>query len=181
MSRIGKKPIVLPNNVDAKIEPDRVIIKGPRGILEVPYSGAIQFDIQNREIHVSRKDESKKSFALHGLYRALVANAVRGVTEGFEIGLEVLGTGYRVEQKGKALLFYVGYSHAVEMIIPEGIEIRFDSKNKNRFYVKSNDKYLVGQYAAVIRNIRPPMTYKAKGIKYIKETLRLKQGKAAAR
>lgn len=181
MSRIGKQPIPLPKGVEVTIEEDRLIVRGPRGTLEVPYGGGISFELRDGVLYVHRKNDSKRQKSLHGLYRALAANAVKGVTEGFEIGLEVVGTGYRVEQKGQTLVFYVGYSHPVEIIIPEGIEVRFDAKNKNRFFVKGNDKYIVGQYAATIRSIRPPMTYKAKGIKYVHEPWRLKPGKAAAR
>ena len=181
MSRIGRQPIPLPEGVEVRIEPGVLHVQGPRGALEVPFQEGVAFEVRDRTLVVTRANDTKKVRALHGLYRALAANAVRGVTEGFEVGLEVVGTGYRVERKGSTLVFSVGYSHPVEIVIPPELEVRFDPKNKNRFFIKGNDKYLVGQYAAVIRGIRPPMRYKAKGIKYVHETWRLKPGKAGVK
>ncbi len=181
MSRVGKQPIPIPEGVEVKIEPNRLLIKGPKGQLEVPYGGGITFKIENDQLIAIRPSDAKKHKALHGLYRSLAANAIKGVTEGYRIGMEVIGTGYRVELKKDALVFHVGYSHPVEIVIPEGIEVKPDPnpKVKNRFYIEGIDKYLVGQYAATIRSIRPPMRYKLKGIKYIDEVVHIKQGKAA--
>ncbi len=181
MSRIGRQPIPVPPNVQVRVEPTRLLVQGPRGQVEVPYGHGIQFRLEDGRLVALRKDDSKTQKALHGLYRTLAANAVRGVTEGFSVGMEVVGTGYRVEKKGNALVFYVGYSHPVEVPIPPGVDVEFDPKNKNRFTLRGPDKYVLGQYAATIRSIRPPMTYKAKGIKYVDEPWRLKPGKSAAK
>ncbi len=181
MSRVGRKPIPIPEGVRVDIQPDRLIIEGPKGKLEVPYGHGIRFRLENGQLIAERQNDSKQQKMMHGLYRALAANAVKGVTEGYAITLDVVGTGYRFERKGNAIWFYVGYSHPVEVPIPPGIEVEFDPKVRNRIIVRGADKYLVGQYAAMIRSIRPPMTYKAKGIKYADEPWRLKPGKSAVK
>ncbi len=177
MSRIGKKPIEIPDNVEIKIEKRLVKIKGPKGEIskEIPLDIGIQ--IKDKEILLNPKRKTKKSGALWGLTRSLLYNDVKGVTQGFEKELELIGIGYRASvEKEKLLVLEVGFSHKIEIEVPEGINV---SVKKNIITVSGIDKQKVGEVAAKIRKVRPPEPYKGKGIRYVGEKVRRKEGKKA--
>lgn len=179
MSRIGKKPISLPKGVEVKIEDGMVTVKGPKGVLnqEIPQDMVV---VQEEDqILVQRPSDLKKYRALHGLTRALIANMVDGVVNGFEKKLELVGVGYRAQMQGKKLVINVGFSHPVEIEAPEGIE--FETPAATKITIKGIDKQLVGNTAAHIRAIRKPEPYKGKGIRYEGEVVRRKAGKAGAK
>ncbi|MCR5523230.1 MAG: 50S ribosomal protein L6 [Clostridia bacterium] len=176
MSRIGKMPIVIPAGVDVKIEGNLVTVKGPKGELSRNIHPNITVEKDGNEIKVSRPNDEKVNRSLHGLSRTLIANMVHGVNETFKKELEVNGVGYRAELKGKDLLLKVGYSHDVIMTAPEGITIEVPAPNK--IVISGADKQKVGQFAANVREKRPPEPYKGKGIKYASEHIRRKEGKA---
>lgn len=177
MSRIGKKPIAIPAGVDVKIDGSQVTVKGPKGELTNTFKEAIGIEIENGEIVVSRPTDNKEHRALHGLTRTLIANMVEGVTDGYKKELEVNGVGYRAQKQGKNLVLNLGFSHQV--IMPEVDGITIDVPNNNSIIISGPDKQKVGQFAAEIRKKRPPEPYKGKGIKYIDEHIRRKEGKAA--
>ena len=177
MSRIGKKPIAVPPQVEVNIEDNTVQVKGPKGQLQLAIPTGIRVERQDGQLLVLRQDDSLA--ARHGLVRSLLANTVHGVTQGFQRDLEIVGIGYRAEVKGKsAVLFSLGYSHPIEFPIPEGIQISVD--RQTRIAVSGIDKQKVGQVAANIRALRPPDPYKNKGIRYAGEVLQKKVGKAGA-
>ena len=177
MSRIGKKPIAVPPQVEVNIEDNTVQVKGPKGELQLAIPAGIRVERQDVQLLVLRQDDSLA--ARHGLVRSLLANNVHGVTQGFLRELEIVGIGYRAEVKGKsAVLFSLGYSHPIEFPIPEGIQISVD--RQTRIAVSGIDKQKVGQVAANIRALRPPDPYKNKGIRYAGEVLQKKVGKAGA-
>lgn len=176
MSRIGRKPITVPSGVKVQIASDAIEVQGPKGKMRVPVPGKIKFEQKDGTLVATRANESQR--ALHGLARALVANAVKGVTEGFKKELEIVGVGYRAEVKGKNVVFTLGYSHPIEFPIPEGIQIAVEKQT--RVTVTGADKGLVGQVTANIRGLRPPDPYKQKGIRISGERLKKKAGKAGA-
>lgn len=176
MSRVGKKPIKIPENVEVKIEGQKVIIKGPKGELFLEIRPEIGIKIKDKEIKIFLKKETKKSKAFWGTTRALLANTILGVTEGFEKKLEIQGLGYRAKLEDQNLVLQVGFTHPVKIRCPEGIKI---SVEKNIITVSGIDKELVGQTAAEIRRVRPPEPYKGKGIRYLGEQVRRKVGKKA--
>jgi large subunit ribosomal protein L6 len=176
MSRIGRKLIPLPAKVEVKISADAVDVKGPKGQLKVGLPEGIGVEKMDTNLQVVRKDDSLA--AKHGLIRSLLANSVTGVTQGFQRDLEIVGIGYRAEVKGKAVIFALGYSHPIEYMIPEGIQIAVDKQTK--LSITGIDKQRVGQVAATIRSLREPDPYKNKGIRYAGEVLRKKVGKAGA-
>jgi large subunit ribosomal protein L6 len=180
MSRIGKKPIELPKGVEIKQDGSSVTIKGPKGTLSTPLVAGIGVTVENNVLQFTRPNEEKSTRAFHGLMRALVANNVRGVSEGFKRELDIVGVGYRAEVKGKEVVFQLGYSHPVRFAIPEGIDITVDAKT-GHIVVSGIDKQKVGQTAAEIRSLREPDPYKGKGIKYSDEVIRRKAGKAAGK
>jgi large subunit ribosomal protein L6 len=180
MSRIGKKPISLPTGVEVKQEGNAVTVKGPKGTLSTPLVPGIGVSVENNVVQFVRHDEENKTRAFHGLMRALVANNVRGVSEGFKKELDIIGVGYRAEVKGREVVFQLGYSHPVKFPIPQGIEVTVDAKT-GHVTVTGNDKQAVGQTAAEIRSLREPDPYKGKGIKYTDEVIRRKAGKAAGK
>jgi large subunit ribosomal protein L6 len=180
MSRIGNKPIELPKGVEVKQVGEAVTVKGPKGTLSTNLVPGIGVKVENNVVSFTRGDEEKKSRAVHGLVRALVANNVRGVSEGFKRELDIVGVGYRAEVKGKEVVFQLGYSHPVRFAIPQGIEITVDAKT-GHVVVTGIDKQQVGQTAAEIRSLRKPDPYKGKGIKYSDEVIRRKAGKAAGK
>ena len=180
MSRIGKKEISLPKGVEARQDGNSVVIKGPKGTLTTPVVTGIAVSIKDNVVKFERKDDEGKSRAFHGLMRALVANNVRGVSEGFKRELDIIGVGYRAEVKGREVVFQLGYSHPVRFPIPEGIDIAIDAKT-NHITITGIDKQKVGQTAAEIRSLREPDPYKGKGIKYSDEVIRRKAGKAAGK
>ncbi len=176
MSRIGKMPIAIPAGVDVTIEGNLVTVKGPKGTLSRNIHPNITVEKDGNEIKVSRPNDDKQNRSLHGLSRTLIANMVQGVNESFKKELEVNGVGYRVELKGKDLVLKVGYSHDVIITPPEGITVEVPSPNK--IVISGADKQKVGQFAANVREKRPPEPYKGKGIKYADEHIRRKEGKA---
>ncbi len=178
MSRIGKSPVPIPDGVTVAYADSEVKVKGPKGSLVTALPDGIQIEIAEGEIRLSRPDDRRQYRSLHGLARALTANMVTGVTEGFSKALEIQGVGYRAEVKGKVLVIRVGYSHPVEMPIPEGLSVKVDANTK--LVVEGIDKQLVGQFAADIRSVRPPEPYKGKGIRYRGERVRRKVGKTGA-
>ncbi len=180
MSRIGNKPIPLPKGVEAKKEGNSVVVKGPKGALITPVVPGIGVKIENNVVSFSRNDNEGKSRAAHGLMRALVANNVLGVTQGFKKELDIVGVGFRAEVKGKDVVFQLGYSHPVRFPIPKGIDIVIDAKT-GHVTISGIDKQKVGQTAAEIRALREPDPYKGKGIKYSDEVIRRKAGKAAGK
>ena len=177
MSRIGKQPIPLVSGVKVAIDAGTVSVQGPKGSISQALPRGISAAIEDQQLLVKRQDDSKSQRALHGLSRALLANAVRGVTEGFAKELEIHGIGYRAEVKGKILNLTLGYTHAVEFPIPEGVQISVEKNT--RISVSGFDRQQVGQVAADIRAKRPPDVYKLKGIRYAGERLRKKAGKTA--
>ncbi len=176
MSRIGNKPITVPEGVEIKIDGQKVTVKGPKGTLEKEFHKNMKINLEGNVLTIVRPDDQPENRSLHGLTRTLLSNMIEGTTKGFERKLEVNGVGYRASKKGNDLLLNLGYSHPVEMEAPAGIT--FDVPNANEIIVKGMDKELVGQTAAVIRTKRPPEVYRGKGIKYAEEVIRRKEGKA---
>ncbi len=176
MSRIGNKPITVPEGVEVKLDGQNITVKGPKGTLEREIHKNIKVSLDNNVIKVERPNDQKENRSLHGLTRTLINNMIQGVKEEFTRKLEVNGVGYRAQKQGKKLVLTLGYSHPVEMEEPEGIT--FEVPNPNEIIVKGIDKEKVGQTAAVIRTKRPPEVYRGKGIKYAEEVIRRKEGKA---
>ena len=175
MSRIGRMPIAVPAGVTVEIaENNHVTVKGPKGTLERTLPVEMDIKVEGSEVVVTRPNDLKKMKSLHGLTRTLINNMVVGVTDGYEKVLEVNGVGYRVQKAGKNLTLFLGYSHPVDMVDPEGVESVVDG---NKITIKGIDKEKVGQYAAEIRDKRRPEPYKGKGIKYADEVIRRKVGK----
>jgi large subunit ribosomal protein L6 len=177
MSRIGKKPIEIPEGVTVDVKPGRVSVKGPKGELAQAVSPAMRIEQSNRTLTVDRPTDRGEHRALHGLTRSLIANMVEGVTRGFVKRLEIQGVGYRARLKGKQLELLVGYSHPVSVTPPDGIE--FEVPQPTEVIVRGIDKQLVGEIAARVRKQRPPEPYKGKGIRYEGEHVRRKVGKRA--
>lgn len=176
MSRIGLKPITIPSGVEVKVDANNyVVVKGAKGKLEQYLDKEIKINIEDNVIHLSRPTEQKRHKALHGLTRTLLANMIEGVTNGYSKSLEIVGTGYRAQKQGKKLVLTLGFSHPVEMEDPEGIEVEVPAATK--IIVKGIDKQQVGNYAAVIRDLRRPEPYKGKGVRYEGENVRRKEGK----
>jgi large subunit ribosomal protein L6 len=178
MSRVGKRPIEIPAGVDVKLSGDAVTVKGPLGELSMKVAPEVAVEVADNQVLVTRKSDDKRCIALHGTVRAVIANLVRGVSAGFSKSLEIVGTGYRAQLSGKALVLQVGYSHPVNYTPPEGIQIAVESPT--RVVVKGIDRELVGKAAAAIRAVRGPEPYKGKGIRYEGEHVRRKAGKAGA-
>ena len=176
MSRIGNKPITVPEGVEVKLDGQNLTVKGPKGTLVKELHKNMTVNVEANVITVVRPDNDPYNRSLHGLTRTLINNMIEGTTKGFERKLEVNGVGYRASKQGTKLVLNLGYSHPVEMEAPEGIT--FEVPNQNEIFVKGMDKELVGQTAAVIRTKRPPEVYRGKGIKYAEETIRRKEGKA---
>ena len=173
MSRIGKKPITIPDGVEVTLNENHITVKGPKGTLERTLSNKVTVNINDKVINV--EVESKENGNLHGLTRTLIANMIEGVTNEFTRALEINGVGYRAQKQGTKLVMNLGYSHPVEMEAPEGIT--FDVPNPNSIIVRGINKEVVGQTAAVVRSKRPPEVYRGKGIKYVEEHIRRKEGK----
>lgn len=176
MSRIGKKPIELPSGTAFHMEGAEAVVKGPKGTLRVPVPAGLRVEKQDGRLRVNRDND--RDAPLHGLVRSLVANAVHGVTQGFEKHLDIVGIGYRAEVKGNTVVFTLGYSHPIEYRIPAGLAITVEKMT--HLVLKGADKHQVGQVAAEIRALRPPDPYKNKGVRYTNERLKKKVGKAAA-
>jgi len=179
MSRIGKKPVIVPKDVRADFDGIKLSVKGPKGELSLAIHPGVKLDIQDGRIVLSVNKESKESESIYGLFRSLVFNMVKGVSEGFKKTLEIVGVGYRVELSGNQLVFNLGYSNAINFDIPKGIEARVEKKNT--LTLIGIDKELLGDTAATIKGLRPPEPYKGKGIRYLDERIRKKAGKAGAK
>jgi large subunit ribosomal protein L6 len=175
MSRVGKKPITLPKGVKVNIA-DQLQVEGPKGKLAVPIPQGIR--IQQKDSHLEVVRDGDQYAALHGLTRALAANAVHGVSTGFTRELDIVGTGYRADVKGNIATFTLGYSHTIEMLLPKGVELKVDKQT--HLVLTGYDRQQVGQTAAQIRALRPPDPYKNKGVRYTGELLRKKAGKSGA-
>jgi large subunit ribosomal protein L6 len=179
MSRIGKKPIVIPKGVTIKIEGNTVIAQGPKGKLETFVPAGIKVEQKDGNLVAIRENDSQA--AIHGLARALVNNAVEGVTKGWTRELEIVGIGYRAEMKGKGMVvFTLGFSHPIEYPLPSGIEVAVDPK-QTKLTVSGIDRQKVGQVSAEMRSLRPPDPYKNKGVRYAGERLKKKVGKTGAK
>ena len=176
MSRIGKLPIAIPAGVDVNIEGSTVTVKGPQGTLTRTVHSNIDVKMENNEIVVTRPNDNKENRSLHGLTRTLIADMIEGVNVGYKKELEINGIGYRAAMAGTNLEMNIGFSHKVVMAQPEGIKIEVPAPNK--IVISGPDKQKVGQFAAEVREKRPPEPYKGKGIKYVDEYIRRKEGKA---
>ncbi len=175
MSRIGNKPITVPEGVEVTIVDNVITVKGPKGTLSKEFHKDMNVKLENNVITVSRPDDEPQNRSLHGLTRTLINNMIIGVKDEFKRELEINGVGYRAQKQGNKLVMNLGYSHPVEMEAPEGIT--FDVPSANQIIVRGIDKELVGQTAAVVRTKRPPEVYRGKGIKYVEEVIRRKEGK----
>jgi len=179
MSRIGKKPIVLPKEVKVSYDNGTLTVKGPKGTLSRTLHQAVDLEVTSVEIKVFPKEDIQTNWRYWGLERTLVANMVTGVSTGFTKTLDIIGTGYKVEDKGNHLLFNLGFSHPIEFKLPPGITAQVEKAN--RLILQGANKESLGQTAAIIRQMRPPEPYKGKGIKYADEVIRRKVGKAGGR
>ncbi len=185
LSRVGKKPIASPKGVDVKVDGGAVLVKGPKGATSTPILAGISVVTKEGRVELVRAGDEKRDKAIHGLNRALLMNAVRGVTEGYKREIDLVGIGYKAEKKGKDVVFSVGFSHPVRFPEPEGIRIDVapDAKAKDvtHIIVTGVDKQKVGQTATEIRGIKPPDPYKLKGFRFVGEILRKKAGKATGK
>jgi len=179
MSRIGRSPITIPAGVDLKLDGEKITVKGPKGTLSRMLTPEIKVEINDGVVNVLRSSDDKEHRSLHGLTRTLVSNMVDGVSKGFSKELDVNGVGYRVQKQGKQLIMNLGYSHQVLVDEIDGITI--DVPAPNKIIISGIDKQLVGQFAADVREKRPPEPYKGKGIKYNDEVIRRKEGKTGAK
>ena len=179
MSRVGKKPIIVPKEVEVRLDGEILSVKGPKGELRRLIHPKVGLDINGSQITLSISDNTKESRSISGLFRSLIANMVLGVTEGFKKSLELIGVGYRVEHSGNQLVFNLGYSNPIKYDIPKGIDVQLDQKTK--IVLSGVDKELLGTVAAKIRSFRPPEPYKGKGVKYLGELVRRKAGKAGVK
>jgi len=179
MSRIGKQILELPKDVKVKLEGDLCLVEGKGGKLELNIPAGIKVEVKDNILTVARGDDSKQLKSLHGTIRVLIGNMVKGVTEGFKKELEIIGVGYKAQIKGEKLVLNIGFSHLVEMDIPKGLKV--STPAATRIEVSGIDKQKVGEFAAKTRKIYPPEPYKGKGIRYLKEEVRRKLGKALAK
>ena len=183
MSRIGKLPIAMPDKVTVTIQPDNtVVVKGPKGELSQKVDADITVKQENGQLLVTRPTDQRRHRSMHGLYRALIANMVTGVSEGFTIKQELVGVGYRAEAKGQILELSLGYSHDIMISLPKEVTVTTVTEKRANpiITLQSTDKQLIGQVAAKIRSLRAPEPYKGKGIKFVGEVLRRKAGKSAS-
>lgn len=180
MSRIGKKPIAIPKGVSVSQNGQSIVVKGPKGTLTETLMSVVSVEMDEAEVRVKPAKPGREAAAFQGTTRALVANMVTGVTEGFKKSLTIVGVGYRVALEGKKLIFNLGFSHPVEFPLPEGFSAEVGDKGIN-FSVMGADKRMLGQICATIRGFRPPEPYKGKGIRYVTETVRQKAGKTGSK
>ncbi|MBW2066538.1 MAG: 50S ribosomal protein L6 [Deltaproteobacteria bacterium] len=178
MSRIGKRPIPIPKDVTVEIKEDLLQVKWPKGELRKKIHPSVEVSREDDQLIVTVNGDTRKSHALHGLFRALIANMVTGVNQGFQRELEIVGVGYRAEVSGKKATFHLGYSHPIVFELPDGIDAKIE---KTKITLSGIDKELLGRTAAKIRNFRAPEPYKGKGIKYVEESIRRKAGKSGAK
>ncbi|MBQ3626609.1 MAG: 50S ribosomal protein L6 [Synergistaceae bacterium] len=179
MSRIGRKAVDIVKDVTVNVKDEKIVVKGPKGELSTPLMPGIKVEIADGKVHVSRANDEKQMRAWHGMTRALIANMVTGVSQGFSKTMEIVGVGWRAQMQGKKLVLNLGYSHPVEFTPPAGIEIVVE--NPIKFIVKGIDKELVGQTCALIRQYRPPEPYHGKGIRFENEHIIRKAGKTGAK
>jgi len=179
MSRIGKKPVAIPNGVTVEVNGKTIAVKGPKGNLSYVSLPEVNVVVEDSSVVVTRIDDSIDARARHGLTRQLINNMVIGVSDGYEKKLEIIGVGYKAQAQGKSVVLNLGHSHPINYAAPEGIEITQDEKNKNILIIKGINKEDVGQAAADIRSFRPPEPYKGKGVKYIDEIIIRKAGKTS--
>ena len=179
MSRIGRKPIPILEKVKVEVKDKIVYVEGPKGKLSLKLDPLINVKVEDGKVVVERENDSKRAKSMHGTTRALINNMIIGVKEGFKKGLEVVGTGYKAQLKGNVLVLQLGFSHPVEVNIPQDLKVTVEGQSK--IFVEGIDKQRVGQFAASIRAIFPPEPYKGKGIRYIGEEVRRKLGKAMAK
>ncbi|OON89133.1 50S ribosomal protein L6 [Pyramidobacter sp. YE332] len=179
MSRLGRKPVTVPQGTSVEVKEDRIVVKGKNGQLSMPLVENISVEVKDGAVHVARANEEKPTKAAHGMVRAMINNMVIGVTEGYTKTLEIEGVGYRAAMKGKNLGLSLGFSHPLEVIPPEGITFAVEGATK--IFVKGIDKQVVGQIAAIIRGYRAPEPYKGKGIHYLGEHILRKAGKTATK
>lgn len=177
MSRIGKRPVLLPKGVSVVFENSSVKVSGPKGALSQTLQEDVSIQIEKDKVTVTRPNDPKRGKAFQGLARALLANMVQGVSKGFERVLEINGVGYRAEAQGNALNFNLGYSHPIRFVLPEGVKAEIE--RQTRITLRGTDKHLLGLTAAKIRSLRPPEPYGGKGIKYLEEVIHRKAGKTA--
>lgn len=178
MSRVGKMPISIPSGVDLKIGAEVIEVKGPKGVLTLATHPAIAVNVENNMISVNPVEDTRIARQQHGLRRTLLANAVTGVTKGFEKSLDVIGVGYKVNVQGNTIVLNVGFSHPINFVLPAGIQAKVEN---TKVTISGCDKQVVGEVAAQIRRVRPPEPYKGKGIKYSDETIRRKAGKSGGK
>ncbi len=178
MARVGKMPITIPSGVEVAVGVDNIEVKGPKGTIILATHPAIRIAVTGNEAQVDPVDESRLARQQHGLRRTLLANAVQGVTKGFEKSLEVIGVGYKVNVQGNTIVLNVGYSHPVNFALPLGIQAKVEN---NKIILSGCDKQVVGEVAAQIRRVREPEPYKGKGIKYTDEVVRRKAGKSGGK
>ena len=179
MSRVGKVPVKIPEKVKVAVDGLTVRVEGPKGRTAFTLNPRMRVEVQSGAVKVSRPDDSRLSRGLHGLTRTLVKNAIQGVTQGYQRSLEISGVGFKADLKGKEINFTLGFSHPVLFKLPEGVTAEVDPK-QTKVTVRSADKHLLGLTAAKIRALRPPEPYKGKGVKYVEETVRRKEGKTGA-
>lgn len=179
MSRIGKNPIPIPSGVELKIAGGEVSVKGPKGQMALDTRGRVAIDFSDGKVVLSRPNDEKQSRAYHGLYQRMIANMVKGVTDGFSKALELQGVGYRAAVEGGALVCHLGYSHPVRYQAPQGISVA--CPDQTHINISGHDKQQVGQVAAIIRSFRKPEPYKGKGIRYVGEYVRRKVGKTGVK
>lgn len=179
MSKIGRTPISIPAGTTIAIAADSVAVKGPKGELTVPLIHGIAVAVTDNEVVVTRPNDQRQQRASHGLIRSLINNSIIGVTEGYAKTLKLIGTGYRVQAQGQGVQLALGYSHPIKVEAVAGIT--FKVENQDTIVISGIDKHLVGQVAANVRKLRPPEPYQGKGVRYVDEVVRRKQGKAAAK
>jgi len=180
MSRIGKQIIKVPEGVEITISGNTIKVKGSKGELSYTFSSSIKVIYKDNQIQVKRDSDEPEERSLHGLTRALIQNMITGVSKGFEKRLEIIGVGYRAQTSGKKITLNLGFSHPIDLEVPDGVAVEMDKEQKNVIIVSGIDKQAVGQFAANIRGFRPPEPYKGKGIRYTDEYVARKAGKAAA-
>ncbi len=181
MSRIGNRVLTIPAGVEVNVNGNKVTTKGPKGTLEFNFKDEnVSVEVKGTEVHVTRKNDLKQSKQLHGTTNSVINNMMIGVSEGFKRELEINGVGYRFQVQGNKIIISAGYSHPVEVIIPEGIKVEMPDKSQNELVISGYDKQAVSEFAANIRKVRKPEPYKGKGIKFKEEHIRRKEGKKAA-
>ena len=181
MSRIGNRILTIPEGVEVSIDGNKITTKGPKGTLEFTFrNDNVDVKVEDGKVSVTRKSESKVAKQLHGTTNSVINNMLTGVKEGFKRELEINGVGYRFQVQGNKLIITAGYSHNVEMIVPEGIKVEMPDKSQTELIISGYDKQAVSEFAANVRKVRKPEPYKGKGIKYKEEHIRRKEGKKAA-